>query len=163
MVNEEIKAKEVRLIMEGKNDVLKLEEALKMAKEEDLDLICINTKSDIPVCKIGDYNKYLYEQKKKEKEMKKKSKMTMVETKEIRISDSIEINDLRTKAKMIDKFLSSKNKVRLVIRYRGRAITHINEGGKKLENLTKLISVPYQVDTPSKILGNQVSMIVAPK
>ena len=64
---------------------------------------------------------------------------------------------------MIDKFLSNKNKVRLVIRYRGRAITHINEGGKKLENLTKLISVPYQVDTPSKILGNQVSMIVAPK
>ena len=163
MVNEEIKAKEVRLIMEGKNDVLKLEEALKMAQEEGLDLICINTKSDIPVCKIEDYNKYLYEQKKKEKEMKKKSKMTMVETKEIRISDSIEINDLRTKAKMIDKFLSNKNKVRLVIRYRGRAIAHINEGGKKLENLTNLISVPYQVDTPSKILGNQVLMIVAPK
>lgn len=163
MVNEEIKVKEVRVVTDGGNEVLKLKDALNKAKEEGLDLICINPNLDIPICKIGDYNKYLYEQKKKDKEKKKKAKMAKVETKEIRISDSIEINDLRTKAKMIDKFLSNKNKVRLVIRYRGRAITHINEGGKKLENLTNLISVPYQVDTPSKILGNQVSMIVAPK
>ena len=163
MINNEIKAKEVRLITENGNDVIKTAEAIIMAEDEGLDLICINPNVDVPICKIGDYSKYLYEQKKKEKETKKKSKLTQVETKEIRISDSIEINDLKTNAKMIDKFLTSKNKVRLTIHYRGRAITYINEGAKKLENLTNFVSVPFIVDTPSKIMGNQVSMTIAPK
>ena len=163
MINNEIKSKKVRLIIGDKNEVIETCEAIKKATDEGLDLICINPNVEIPICKIGNYSKYLYEQKKKEKEAKKKSKLTKIETKEIRISDSIEINDLRTKAKMIDKFLTSKNKVKLTIRYRGRAVAYINEGIKKIENLTDLISVPFIVDTSAKIIGNQVSMIIAPK
>lgn len=156
---QEISAKEVRLVTEEGNQIIETSKAIEIAEEEGLDLIVVSN-GDIPVCKLGDYNKYLYELKKKEKEAKKKNK---VETKEIYISDSIEVHDLKTKAKMIDKFLTNKDKVRLAIRYKGRAIVHINEGGKKLETLTTYISVPFKIDSPSKIMGNQVAMVIAPK
>ena len=162
MKNNEIKAVEVRLVTDSGNQVMKTTEAIEIANNEGLDLIVVSD-GDIPVCKIGDYSKYLYDLKKKEKESKKKNKAAQIETKEIHISDSIEVHDLKTKAKMIDKFLSNKDKVRLVIRYRGRAIAHINEGGKNLENLTSYVTVPFNIDSPSKINGNQVAMVIAPK
>ena len=163
LVNEEIKTKEVRLVTDTSSDVISTKEALGKAEEAGLDLICVSMNGNIPVVKILDYSKYLYELKKKEKEAKKKSKATQVETKEIRIGDSIEINDLKTKAKMIDKFLTSKNKVKLTIRYKGRAIAHINEGAKKLENLTDLVTVEFAIENPAKIFGNTVSMTIMPK
>lgn len=162
MKNEEIKTLEVRLVTDNGNQIMKTNEAIAMAEEQGLDLIVVSN-GDIPVCKIYDYSKYLYDQKKKEKETKKKNKAAQIAVKEIYISDSIEVNDLKTKARMIDKFLTNKNKVRIAIRYRGRAITRINEGGKKLEVLTSYVSVPFNIDSPSKIMGNQVAMIIAPK
>lgn len=161
MVNNEIKSKEIRLITENGNEILKTKDAIKMAENMELDLICINPNAEVPVCKIGDYSKYLYEQKKREKENKKKQKP--IETKEIKIGDSTEINDLKTKAKQIDKFLTSKNKVKLSIRYKGRAVAHINEGPAKLNVLIELITADFIVDSPAKIVGNTVYMIIAPK
>ena len=161
MVNNEIKAKEIRLITENKNEILSTKNAIKMAEEEGLDLICISPNAEIPVCKIGNYSKYLYEQKKREKENKKKQKP--VETKEIQIGDYTEINDLRTKAKMIDKFLKNKNKVKLSIRYKGRAVAHIANGPKKLNDLTKLITGEFVIDCQPKTAGNVVYMIISPK
>ena len=161
MVNNEIKSKEIRLITENGNEILKTKEAIKRAENMGLDLICVSPNAEIPVCKIGDYSKYLYEQKKKEKENKKKQKP--VETKEIKIGDCTEINDLRTKARQIDKFLTSKNKVKLSIRYKGRSVAHINEGPAKLNTLTELITIDFIVDSPAKIVGNNVYMVIAPK
>ena len=163
MINQEIKAKKVLLITEDGNEEMETNKAIVLAEEEGLDLICVNTNGPIPVCKIGDYSKVLYDQKKREKEAKKKQKANQVETKEIRIGDSIEVNDLRIKARQIDKFLSDKNKVKLTIRYRGRAIAHINEGAGKLSKLTDLVSVDYEVEVPAKILGNTVSMTIIPR
>lgn len=161
MVNNEIKAKEIRLITENKNEILSTKKAIKIAEEEGLDLICISPNAEIPVCKIGNYSKYLYEQKKREKENKKKQKP--VETKEIQIGDYTEINDLRTKAKMIDKFLKNKNKVKLSIRYKGRAVAHIANGPEKLNDLTKLITGEFVIDCQPKTAGNVVYMIISPK
>lgn len=161
MINNEIKSKEIRLITETGNEILNTKTAIKKAEEMGLDLICINTNSDIPVCKIGNYSKYLYEQKKKEKENKKKQKV--VETKEIKIGDSTELNDLKTKAKQIDKFLTNGNKVKLSIRYRGRAIRMISEGPEKLQNLMNLLSIDYIIDQPVKTAGNTVFVTIAKK
>lgn len=162
MVNSEIKSKEVRLVTDEGANVLNTKDALKQAEEMGMDLICINSNGDIPVVRIGDYSKFLYDQKKKKKLQDKKNKLNQVETKEIRISDVIAINDLKTKAKLIDKFLTSKNKVKLTIRYRGRAIAHINEGESKLMQLVNLLSVQYKIETPAKIAGNTVSMVIEP-
>lgn len=161
MINNEIKSKEIRLITENGNEILKTKDAIKMANAEGLDLICISPNAEIPVCKIGDYSKYLYEQKKKEKENKKKQKQ--VETKEIKIGDSTEFNDLKTKAKQIDKFLTSGNKVKLSIRYKGRAIRMIAEGPEKLQNLMDLLTVEYIIDAPMKTAGNMVFVTIAKK
>ena len=97
MVNSEIKSKEVRLVTDEGASVLNTKDALKQAEEMGMDLICINPNGDIPVVRIGDYSKFLYDQKKKKKLQDKKNKLNQVETKEIRISDVIAINDLKTK------------------------------------------------------------------
>lgn len=161
MINNEIRSKEIRLITENGNEILKTKEAIKMAEKEGLDLICISPNAEIPVCKIGNYSKYLYEQKKKEKENKKKQKQ--VEIKEIKIGDSTELNDLKTKAKQIDKFLTIGNKVKLSIRYKGRAIRMIAEGPEKLQNLMDLLTVEYIIDAPMKTAGNMVFVTIAKK
>lgn len=160
-VNEQIKAKKVRLIEEEGNKVISTRDALKKARDNEMDLICISTSGDIPVVKIGDFKKFCYEKKKAEKEAKKK--MVIAELKEIRIGDSISENDLKTKAKHIDRFLSDKDKVKLSIRYRGRAISRINEGASKLKVLMDMISVPYIVESDCKIVANCVTTTIAPK
>lgn len=162
MINTEIKARQVRLIKEdGQNEVLDTIDALKMAQEAELDLICINTNGEIPVVKIGDYKKFCYDKKKAEKEAKRKT--FVPDTKEIRIGDSIDTNDLKTKARQIDKFLTNRDKVKLTIRYRGRAISRIKEGPAKLGKLTDLVTEEYVIDVPAKIMGNSVTMTIAPK
>lgn len=160
-INEQIKAKTVRLIGEDGNKVIDTKDALKMAEDEDLDLICISMNGDIPVVKIGDYKKFCYDKKKAEKEAKKK--VVVSELKEIRIGDSISTNDLKTKAKHIDRFLSNKDKVKLSIRYRGRAVSRINEGAGKLKVLMDMVTVPFAVESDCKIVANCVTTTIVPK
>ena len=107
MINEQIKDKEIRLIGENGEQlgVMSAKEALKMAKEADLDLIKIAPTAKPPVCKIIDYGKYRYELARKEKEAKKKQKVTDV--KEIRISPNIDSNDLSTKVNAARKFIEN--------------------------------------------------------
>lgn len=161
MVNYEIQSKKVRLILEDGNKILSTRDAIHMAETEELDLICISTSGDIPVVKIGDYKKFCYEKKKAEKEAKKK--MVIPELKEIRIGDSITTNDLRTKAKHIDRFLNDKDKVKLSIRYRGRAISRINEGAGKLKVLMDMVTVPFVIESEAKIVANCVTTTITPK
>ena len=163
MINEEIKAVEVRLVDEEKGSyIIKTSEALKMAEEAELDLICISQNGEMPVVKIGDYSKYCYEQKKKAKDNAKKAKMNSQDTKEIQITENTADNDLKTKAKHIDRFLTNNDKVRLSIKYKGRSIRNINGGHVKLSNLMAYITVGYKVDKPSTIEGNTVSVILSP-
>ena len=106
-----------------------------------------------------DYNKFLYEQKKKEKSNNKAKQ----ETKEIRLSDTIAENDIKTKAKNVSRMLHDGDKVRVVIIYKGRQISFIRRGIEKLNNFDTYIEAAHSIDREPRIEGNRVFMVLAPK
>ncbi len=116
-INMEIKGETVFVV--GPNTRMSLKDALKLASEKNLDLVQVS-EQDLPVCKIMDYKKYIYDQKKKEKENLKKQKQSIQEVKEIRLSSNIDSNDLATKAHQASKFLAKNKKVKITLRLRGR-------------------------------------------
>lgn len=120
LINEQITAKTVLLIDEDgvKHENLPIETALKIAEERDLDLALVSPNPKMPVCKLMNYSKFKYEQTKKEKEQRKNQKTIVV--KEVQLSYRIEQHDFNTKLKMAKKFLSSGNKVNVVLRLKGR-------------------------------------------
>ena len=122
MINGQIRDREVRVIgTDGEQlGVMSARDAQKLADEAELDLIKIAPKAKPPVCKIMDYGKFRYEQQKREKEAKKKQHV--VETKEIRLSPNVEMNDLKTKANNARKFITKGDKVKVTLRFRGREI-----------------------------------------
>ncbi|NPA52300.1 MAG: translation initiation factor IF-3 [Aquificae bacterium] len=132
-INEKIRARQVRLIDDtGKNiGIVPVEEALKLAREKELDLVEVSPNANPPVCKIMDYGKYKFQQKKKEKEAKKKQKVQHV--KEIKFKLNIEDHDYKTKLKHIREFIQNGDKVRVWIWFRGRENVH-PELGEKLAN-----------------------------
>ena len=127
-INEDIRAREVRLIDENgeMKGIVSLSEALAMAEEADLDLVNISPNADPPVCKILDYGKYRYEQQKKEKNAKKNQHVT--EIKEIRLSASIEDHDIEVKSKAAMRFLQDGDKVKVSLRFRGREMGYTQLG-----------------------------------
>ena len=118
MINEQIRDREVRLIgQDGEQlGVMPITEAMKLAREAELDLVKIAPTAKPPVCKIIDYGKYRYEQARKEKEAKKKQKT--IEIKEVRLSPNIDENDLNTKVNAARKFIEKGNKVKVTLRFR---------------------------------------------
>lgn len=141
---------------------MSLEDAIELAESTGEDVVLLSNKDDIPVVKIADYSKMLYEQHKKEKENKRKAKLNAQENKEIQISDSIAEHDLVIKAKNVDRLLSENHKVTLVIRYKGRTVRMIDRGPSKLRKLAELVSEQFKVDKVPTIEGNRVSMVLAP-
>jgi len=164
MVNYEIKSEYVNVVDNENNGLtkMKLTDAIALAESTNKDVILLSNKGEIPVVKIGDYNKFIYEKQKKEKENKKKARLNSQETKEIRISDAIAQHDLEIKAKNVDKILHNGDKVMLVIRYRGRSVKFIEEGPSKLAHLEGLITTDHKIERTPKIEGNRVYMVVAP-
>src|SRR5439155_13445246 len=119
--NHMIRVPQVRLVGDNVEvGVYSIQEALKMAQEQQLDLVEISPNADPPVCKIIDYNKFLYEKKKKEKEMKAKSKVS--EVKEIRFTPNTDDHDFDFKSKHAENFLKDGNKVKAYVQFKGRAI-----------------------------------------
>lgn len=161
MINNEITAPVVRLVTEEGAHEIATTEALKMAREQELDLICISDSGRIPVVKIDDYNRYLYEKNKKKKDQEKKARLNSIDNKEIQLSTSIADHDLEIKASKMDKMLEKGARIRIVIRYRGREMARISEGPAKLTKLTDKITAKYKVEKMARIEGNQVSMIIA--
>ncbi|MEB3101034.1 translation initiation factor IF-3 [Ferviditalea candida] len=163
MINEEIRAKEVRLVgPEGEQIGIKpLREALQMAAELNLDLVNVAPNAKPPVCRIMDYGKYRYEQQKKEKEARKNQKI--VELKEVRFSATIEEHDYQTKLRNVVKFLKEQDKVKCSIRFRGREITHADIGQKVLDRVAKEIEEVGVVERKPKLEGRQMIMILGPK
>lgn len=132
-----------------------------IAREKDLDLVMISPGANPPVCKIMDYNKFLYEQSKKEKEARKNQKT--VELKEVRLSPTIEEHDIQIKANNAIKFLSNDNKVKVSIRFRGRQNNFTSLGAKVFELFVSKIGDAGIVEKPAKLEGNNMTMILAPK
>lgn len=163
LVNEAIRAREVRLIGPDGNQigVKSRQEALEIAQNANLDLVMVAPNAKPPVCRIMDYGKYKYEQQKKEKEARKKQKV--INVKEIRLSPTIEDHDFHTKLRSARKFLEKGDKVRVVIRFRGRAITHSEIGKEVLERLARECEDISVVEAAPKMEGRNMFLILAPK
>lgn len=162
-MNEGIREKEIRVISETGDQLglMSSKAALRMAEEKELDLVMISPNAVPPVCKIMDYGKFLYEQTKKEKEAKKKQKV--VNVKEIRVSPTIEENDICIKAKNAMKFLTAGDKVKITVRFRGREAEHSFIGNKILDNFVSKLEEVSVIEKPAKLEGRNMILILAPK
>lgn len=162
LINEKIRAKEVRLIGEHGEQIgiMSARDAQLKAREADLDLVMVSPNAHPPVCKIIDYGKYRYELARKEKEAKKKQKI--IDVKEIRFSPNIDENDLNTKLNNARKFLAKGNKVKLTLRFRGREMAHIRETRHILDDVAEKLADVATVEKPSKQEGRSVSLVLAP-
>ncbi|WP_310603187.1 translation initiation factor IF-3 [Anaerosporobacter sp.] len=163
MINEQIRDKEVRLIGEEGEQlgVMSSKDAMKLAKEANLDLVKIAPTAKPPVCKIIDYGKYKYELARKDKEAKKKQKVT--EVKEIRLSPNIDENDLNTKANQARKFLSKGDKVKVALRFRGREMAHVSTSKQILDSFFERVEDIAVVEKPAKLEGRNMIMFLTEK
>lgn len=163
LINEEIRAKELRVLSgEGEQlGIMSRQEALNLADEKKLDLVCIAPKANPPVCKILDYSKYKYEMKKREKEAKKKQKTT--EVKEIRLSTFIEEHDIMVKAKTGAKFLKNGDKLKVSLRFRGRERDYVSKGMEVMDKFAEAVAEVGTVEKKPKFEGRSLTMILAPK
>ena len=162
-MNDQIRECEVRVIgVDGQQlGIMSSEEALKIAANQELDLILIAPQAKPPVCRIMDYSKFRYEQARKEREAKKKQKT--VEVKEIRFSPNIDTNDLNTKSNNARKFLEKGNRVKVTLRFRGREMAHINATKGVLDEFAATLSDIANIDKPAKLEGRNMSIVLAPK
>ncbi|PJN57136.1 Translation initiation factor IF-3 [Paenibacillus sp. GM2FR] len=163
MINDEIRAKEVRLVgAEGEQIGIKpIREALQMAIDLNLDLVNVAPQAKPPVCRIMDYGKFRYEQQKKEKEARKNQKI--VDIKEVWFRANIEEHDYQTKLRNVVKFLKDGDKVKCSVRFRGREITHANIGQKILERVKVEVADLCVIERQPKLEGRSMIMILAPK
>ncbi|MEW6619977.1 MAG: translation initiation factor IF-3 [bacterium] len=161
-INRQIRAREVRVIdTDGQQiGIIPLYKALDLAMEKDLDLVEIVPDSTVPVCKIMDYGKYRYEQRKKEREKKKKQKIILV--KEIKLRPHIERHDYEVKLRHISKFLQDGDKVKIIMGFRGREMEHSELGRKILDRLVEDLKEIGIVEVMPKLEGKQMIMILAP-
>ena len=162
-INEMIRVREVRLIDDEGNQlgIVATQEALKMAKDRDLDLVEVSPNANPPVCKILDYGKYKFEQEKKLRDSKKNQKV--LKLKEIRMQPKIGAGDLDTKAKHIQEFLDEGDKVKVTIRFRGRELAHTELGYDVLNEVLKRLTSAYNIDKPAAMDGRNMSMTISSK
>ena len=162
-VNEMIRVREVRLIDDEGNQkgIVPTLEALKLAKEKDLDLVEESPNANPPVCKILDYGKYRFEQEKKLRESKKNQKV--LKLKEIRMQPKIGPGDLDTKAKHVQEFLDGGDKVKVTIRFRGRELAHTELGYDVLNEVLKRLTSAYVVENAPAMDGKTMSMTISAK
>lgn len=163
IVNDGIRAREVRLIgQDGAQLGIKSKrEALRMAEDAGLDLVLVAPKARPAVARIMDYGKYRFEMQKKARESRKRQKTVAV--KEIRLSPTIDTNDFNVKLKRVQKFISKGDKVRVSIRFRGRAITHKDIGRDMIERMAEATKDVADVEQRPKMEGRSMFLTLAPK
>lgn len=162
LVNEEIRLKEVRVIGEGGEPIgiMSSDDALRLAYDKGYDLVLMAPQAQPPVCKIMDYGKYRFERDKKEKETKKKQ--TTLELKEIQLSCRIDTHDFETKVRHAQRFLESGNKVRVVMRFKGREMSHMAIGQEIMQKFRDACSELGTVDKAPVLDGRLLSMVIGP-
>ena len=161
-INQYIAAPVVRLVMDGADSqILSLREALSLAREAELDLVEISPQANPPVCKIMNYQKYLYELKKKQKEIKAKS--VKVSVKEIRLGPNTDEHDFNFKVKHAIEFLQEGNKVKVDVFFKGRTIMYKDKGELMLLNFAKACEEYGKQDQMPKLEGKRMIMILTPK
>ncbi len=163
MINEQIRDKEIRLIGEDGEQlgIMSARDALKIARDADLDLVKIAPTAKPPVCKIVDYGKYRYELARKEKEAKKKQKV--IDVKEIRLSPNIDENDLNTKVNAARKFITKGDKVKVTLKSRGREMAHMANSKVILDVFAEKLKDIAVVEKPAKLEGRSMQITLAEK
>ena len=161
-INEKITAREIRLLMEGAEPiVISTSEAMKMAEEQDVDLVEISPNATPPVCKLMDYRKFLYNQKRKEKELK--AKQSKVELKEIRFGPNTDEHDFNFKLAHARKFLEQGNKLKAYVFFRGRTIVFKDRGEILLLKFVTELEDIGTVEQLPKLEGKRMIIMINPK
>ena len=162
-INNRIRVPEVRVVDEdgGMLGILSTQEALRRAQERGLDLVEVNPKADPPVCKILDFGKYKYDEKKKAKEAKRKQ--TTVEIKEIKLRPKTDDHDLAFKARAARRFLEAGHKVKFTVRFRGREITHPEKAQEQLDWITKQAEDLANIEVRPTMEQRTMTLLMAPK
>lgn len=161
-INDEIRAPKVRLVGDNipEPGIYPISAAMKMADEMELDLVEITAKADPPVCKILDYQKYLYQQKKKAKEMKQNA--TKIVIKEIRFGPNTDEHDFQFKLKHAQEFLEEGSKVKATIFFRGRSIMFAEQGEKQLLRFAVELEEYGRAENMPTLEGKRMTMMIAP-
>ncbi|WP_053234714.1 translation initiation factor IF-3 [Sandaracinus amylolyticus] len=161
--NHRIRVPEVRVIgAEGEMlGVLPTHEALRLAKEKELDLVEVNPKGMPPVCKIMDFGKFKYEEKKKENEAKKRQ--IQVELKEVKLRPKTDDHDMDVKTRHVRRFLEEGNKVKVTCRFRGREITHPETAERQLIEIIEKTRDIGVIEQPPRMEGKTMTILIAPK
>ncbi len=164
-INNEIRCPEVLLIdANGKQvGVMSPQEALKYAEEEGLDLVEVAPNANPPVCRIMDYGKFKYQQRKKAQESRKKKLHSITTIKEIKLRPRTEEHDLYFKLRNLKKFLANRNKIKISLQFRGREIAHIDLGEKMLARIVEEIKDIGIIEQGPKLEGRFMTMVIAPK
>lgn len=161
--NLEINSRNVRLINSNGDmlGVVSIDEALRKARNEDLDLVEISPNAEPPVCKIMDFGKHKYQEKKKINDAKKKQKTVLL--KEIKLRPTIGEHDLMIKIKSINSFILDGDKVKVSLRFKGREITHQEVGFEVFEKIKLNLIEEAKIENEPKMEGNQIVMIIVAK
>ncbi|MBI9069612.1 MAG: translation initiation factor IF-3 [Salinivirgaceae bacterium] len=162
-INETIKVTHVRLVGDNVDEqgIVSIQEALKIADEQELDLVEISPKAEPPVCKVIDYSKFLYEQKRKLKEMK--SKATKVIVKEIRFGPNTDEHDYEFKKNHAVKFLEEGAKLKVYVFFKGRSILFKDKGEILLLRLAQELEELGKVEQMPRLEGKRMTMYISPK
>ena len=161
-MNDRIRAREIRVIDADGNQlgILAPYDALKRAREQNLDLVEISPNAVPPVCRIMDYGKFLYEQEKKERAAKKNQKQIVL--KEVKFSVNVDEHDYVTKRNHVLRFLGEGDKVKASLRFRGREMAHQNLGREVLDRLVKEVGDKAIIEFRPRMEGNTMHVILAP-
>ena len=160
-VNEQIRVREVRIVGESGSSVLPTKQALDMARQQGVDLVEISPNANPPVCRLIDYSKFLYQQKKRAKEMK--AKQVKVEVKEIRFGPQTDEHDYQFKLKHAKEFLEEGNKVRAYVFFRGRSILFKEQGEVLLLRFANDLEEVGKVESMPSLEGKKMFLYLAPK
>jgi len=160
-VNEQIRVREVRIVGESGSTVMPTREALDMARQQGVDLVEISPNANPPVCRLIDYSKFLYQQKKRAKEMK--AKQVKVEVKEIRFGPQTDEHDYQFKLKHAREFLEEGNKVRAYVFFRGRSILFKEQGEVLLLRFANDLEEVGKVESMPSLEGKKMFLYIAPK
>ena len=160
-INEQIRVREVRIVGEDGSEVVPTRKALDMARQNGVDLVEISPNAQPPVCRLIDYSKFLYQQKKHQKEMKQKQ--VKVEVKEIRFGPQTDEHDYQFKLKHAREFLNEGNKVRAYVFFRGRSILFKEQGEVLLLRFANDLEEFGKVEQMPKLEGKKMFLYLAPK
>ncbi|HKQ69715.1 MAG TPA: translation initiation factor IF-3 [Polyangiaceae bacterium] len=162
-INHRIRVPEVRVIGAdgGMLGVMTTQDALRAAQELGLDLVEVNPKAEPPVCKLLDFGKYKYEEKKKAREAKRKQ--TSVDIKEIKLRPKTDAHDLAFKVRAARRFLEQGNKVKFTVRFRGREITHPEKASDQLNHVVRECEDLSNVEVRPMMEGRTMTLLIAPK